>query len=218
MASWDVPRRPTTAAFRDFDAADRDLRTALRLGLRFAEEAYERLWAEAGRRAGGGRDQRAVFEQLIDGLWQPDYQWAQAVALLGDAVTNYETYVERSHAELTRADASAWAPAPLADASEPPPWDELRATFARLDVEIEPAGVERGRRLRRLLALRRGELRTEQLRGLVRAPAGDLLAVAAALDAHDVIDVLDALARAAEAIDPVVVAHAAGGRPAPEWI
>lgn len=204
MASWDVPRRPTTAAFRDFQAVDRDLRAALRLGVRFAEEAYERLWAEAGRHAGGGRDQRTVFEELHDGLWQPDYQWAHAVALLGDAVANYEAYVERAHAELYPGAATAWT--------------HLRAGFARLDVEIEPPGVERARELRRLLALRRGELRSEQQRTRVRAPAGDLLAVASALDAHDVIDVLDALGHAAEAIDPVVVAHRPGGRPLPEWV
>lgn len=218
MSSWDAPPRPTTAAFRDFQAVDGDLRAALRLSVRFAEETYERMWTEAGRRAGGGRDQRAAFEQLIDGLWQPDYQWAQAAALLGDAIAGYEAYIERAHGELARADGAAWSPAAPADAYEPPPWEALVAAFARLDVEIEPPGVWRARRLRRLLMLRRGELRSEAQRTRVRAPAGDLLAVAAALDAHDVIDVLDALARAAEAIDPVVVAHGRGRRHAPEWL
>jgi hypothetical protein len=219
MASWDTAPRPTSAAFRDWQAVDGDLRATLRLGLRFAEEAYERMWQEAGRRAGGGLDQRAAFEALIDGLWPPDHQWAQAAALLGDAVANYETYVERADAELRTEAATRSAPtAGAAGPNAQPAWEHLRAAFARLDVEIEPAGVERARALRRLVALRRGELRTEALRTRVRAPAGDLLAVGAALDAHDVLDVLDVLGRAAEAIDPVVVAHGRGRRIAPEWL
>lgn len=229
MGPGDEGSEQGSAAFGGWQAVERDLRAFLRVGLRFAGDAYERLWAEAAIGAGDGHDRIDAFEELIDGVWQHDFAWMHEQAILGEAVVNYEVYVERAHAELLRRAherPSAASPPPgteeasaaLVDAlAEPPAWDELTRFFARLDVDVEPPPVLRVRQLRRLLAHRRGALRTEHLRQRFETRGEPLAAAAVALDEHDVIEAMDALARAVQAADAVVRAHSAGRRPFPDW-
>jgi len=97
VMGWDERRGTVSRAFNDWHMIDRDQRSFLAFGLRTARETYDRLWDEAGREPGDpdGPELVDVFDYRIDGLWPHDYEWMFFAAVVRDAVTNFEVYVEK---------------------------------------------------------------------------------------------------------------------------
>jgi hypothetical protein len=130
-----------------------------------------------------------------------------AIGVLRDAVTNFETYLEKAREEVLRAHGHV-------DVVEErsPAWPKLVDFFATLGVSIETAAVKRVRDLRHFLTHRRGELRTEALRQQFMKESDDAFAFVVDVDSDDAMKALDELAAVVRVADAVVYKHTWGGR------
>jgi hypothetical protein len=208
--TWNQEAGRVSRAYDEWRLVDRDQRTFLRLGLRFARETYDRIWEEASHEPGDpdGPELPDVFDSKIDGLWPLDYEWMHMAGVLRDAVTAYEVYVEKAREEVLQhhghhKDIPERAPA----------WNVLRDFFIEeLGVHAEPPKVHEVRSLRHLLTHRRGELRTEKLRALFGETTDGFPAIAVELSDEKVSNAMDRLAHAVAAIDAAVYANIWGRR------
>ena len=131
-----------------------------------AREKYDQFWDEAGREPGDPEndDHVEAFERKVDGLWPHDYEWMHAAAVLRDAVTAFEVYLEKASAEVLLGHSKAWA--------KEPRWWDLRDFFELLGVSIESSKVRAVRDLRHFLAHQRGELRSNRPQEVRRYTVG----------------------------------------------
>jgi hypothetical protein len=187
----------TTRAFNEWRWVDRDQRAFLTFGLKFARDAYERLWDQVGKEPSDGEsDQEEVFDRRVGGLWPHDYDWMHLAAVVRDAVTSFEVYVGKACREVL-----------LAHGAEPvsePGWRDLKGIFELLELNIEPRQVKRIRKVRHVLTHQRGELRTEdQRRQYALDPNESIPSYVIDLDEDRVLGMLDELAEVVCAIDAV---------------
>jgi hypothetical protein len=203
---WDERQGRVSQAFSDWHMIDRDQRAFLAFGLRTARETYDRLWDEAGREPGDpdGPELVDVFDDRIDGLWPDDYEWMFLAAVVRDAVTNFEVYVEKASAEVLAAHGAAINGAPW--------WRELKKLFATLGVQIEAGSVRQVRELRHFLTHQRGQLRTEAQRKRFAPDPDGLPPIVVELTDKSVLDIVDQLGRSVRSIDPAVWEHTSGGK------
>lgn len=212
MAGWDEQAERVSQAFGDWRWVDVDQRAFLALGLRFAAEAYERIWEEAGSEPGDpdGPEQIDVFEERVEGLHEQDYRWMHCCGVLRDAVSNFEVYLEKAREEVLRAQGHA-----VEIGERSPWWRELSEFFERIGTPIETEEVEGVRRLRDFLVHRRGELRTAEQRAEF-APAAEAFGpLNAEVDAEKVVEVMETLGDAVRRIDASVYRYAWGREPLP---
>jgi len=192
-------------AFSDWQIIDHDQRAFLAFGLRTARETHDRLWDEAGREPGDpdGPEQIDVFEDRIDRLWLHDYEWMFLAAVVRDAVTNFEVYLEKASAEVLLAHEAAVVRAPK--------WHQLRDVFARLGVQIDSPQVKQVRDLRHFLTHQRGELRTDAERKQFAPDPDGVPPITVELTEESVVKILDQLGAAVRTVDPAVWDHTFGG-------
>jgi hypothetical protein len=210
---WDERQHRVSRAFSEWALIERDQRAFLRVGLRMARQKYDEYWDEAGREPGDpeNEDQVGAFERKVDGLWPHDYEWMLAAAVLRDAVTSFEVYLEKASAEVLLRHSKAWA--------KDPHWWELRDFFQLLGVTIESTEIRAVRDLRHFLAHQRGELRTDTQRKKFAAEHEDLLPpISVELDEHRVLGKMDVLAKAVREIDTVAWEYAWGGKQLPDLV
>jgi hypothetical protein len=191
-------RSDGSLAFSDWHFVEMDQRAFLHLGLQFARPAYERIWQEAGEEPwyDGAPEQIETFEDCIRGLHLKDYEWMLLAAVLREAVTGFEVYLEKAREEVLR---HQGAPIEVPDHS--PRWRILVSFFAELGALVDGPEVTRIRDLRHFLTHRRGELRTETQRRAFAPGAGPLDASNAELSEPSVISAMDALAEVVVATD-----------------
>lgn len=195
-SGWDEAARRVTRAFDDWKLTEPRLRTFLSLGLSFLTEGVERTWEEIGRRPAldDGLEQIDVFDDEV-GLYPQDFEWMHAAAVLRDAVSAFEVYLEKAREEVRRAhghDEVVEAQAPR--------WGQLRRFFLDIGVEIQTADVADVRDLRHFLTHRRGELRTPALRRQF-ASEHVMPPLAVELSEAQVIAAMDMLAEAVRSVD-----------------
>jgi hypothetical protein len=210
--SWDEHAGRISSAFDEWLLVDRDQRGFLALGLRFARESYERIWEGAAHEPGDldGSELVDVFNDRIEGLWPNDYEWMHAAAVIRDAVTNYEVYLEKAREEMLRHHGHANIVAERA-----PYWKELREFFSRIGADIAPAEVTKIRDLRHFLVHRRGEIRTgEERRKFAEEKPDQLPALSVELPEEQVLSSLSVLGAAVRSVDAIVYRHTWGG----EWL
>jgi hypothetical protein len=185
-------------AFSDWHFVEADQRAFLHLGLEFARPAYERMWQEAGEEPwyDGGPEQIDTFEDRVRGLHLRDYEWMLLAAVLREAVTGFEVYLEKAREEVLR---HRGTPIEVPDYS--PRWGDLVRFFAELDATVDGPEVERIRDLRHFLSHRRGELRTEAQRRAFAPGAGPFDASNAEVSEQSVISAMDALADVVVTVD-----------------
>ena len=203
--SWDERQGRVSRAFNDWLMIDRDQRAFLAFGLRAASQAYDRVWDEAAHEPGDpdGPELVDVFDDRVNGLWPHDYEWMYLAAVVRDAVTNFEVYLEKAIEEVLAAHDAAFASSPW--------WRDLKKLFAMLDVGIDTREVRRIRRLRHFLTHQRGELRTEKQRKTFAPRSEGLPPILVELTDESTVEVLDQLGHAVRSFDPAVWQHTFGG-------
>ena len=137
-----------------------------------------------------------MFDQRTGGLWPYDYEWMLLGAVVRDAITSFEVYLDKACLELL-----------LAHGAEPSKdlgWRDMKQIFKTLDVSIETGSVKRIRNIRHLLTHRRGELRTEQQRRQYALDREEPIpSFVVELNEEKVLVMLDELAEAVQRIDVV---------------
>ena len=152
-----VIRWDTTRAFGEWRAIDRDSRVFLDLTTKVMTDRFEALYAEIGARPGDpDAEQIDIFDREVE-IQPTDYFWMIGAAVVRDAVTAFEVYLEEVGTELRH------------DWKLKPGWSPFFGNMAvyfdsELGLDVDTARVKEIRQLRHILTHQRGKLRTEQLR------------------------------------------------------
>ncbi len=117
-------------------------------------------------------------------------------AVLREAVTGFEVYLEKAREEVLR---HQGAPIEIPDHS--PYWGDLVGFFDQLGAVVDGPEVRRIRDLRHFLTHRRGELRTKEQRRAFAPEAGLFDTSNAELSEQSVIAAMETLAEAVVAAD-----------------
>jgi hypothetical protein len=99
---WDEGLGTVSRAFDEWRLIDQDRRVFLQLSIEFADREYERIWNDIGSSPADpdGPEQPDLFHAAVHGLWPDDYEWMVRAAVLKDAVTSFEVYLEKAAREL----------------------------------------------------------------------------------------------------------------------
>ena len=130
-------------------------------------------------------------------------------AVIRDAVTAFEVYLEKSTSEVLRHHGYAWKLKP----GRTPRWDQLvKFTSGYLGITVDSDPVQRVRALRHTLTHMRGELRTQEQRDQfgIDDDSG-FPSKWAVLTTESVIDSLDDLAAVVRTVDAVAWRFSYGG-------
>lgn len=163
---WDEASGAVSRSFDKWKLVDKDIRAFLNLTMRWAASKYEETWnaAEQETDTGGYLNQETAddFSRRVEHLWPDDYRWMLRAAVVRDAVTAFEVYLEKSLDEVLarRARVKVWRQRP----HESPPWRTLVDGHAMIGNEVATDRIKHIRALRHTLAHQRGELRTEEMR------------------------------------------------------
>jgi hypothetical protein len=199
--AWDESSGAVTHAFEGWRITDSDIRSFLTLTTRWMGESYKALWEEIGARPGteDGPEQPDVFYEEAGGLWPEDYEWMLRAAVIRDAVTAFEVYLEKVAGEVPRCHGHEWRLTP----GNTPRWGQLRRfTSECLGVSVDTDPIQHVRALRHTLTHLRGELRTQEQRdrfGL--EDSSGFPSRRAVLTTASVMDCLDDLAGVVRAVD-----------------
>jgi hypothetical protein len=208
MPHWNEERGRVSRAFDEWKLIDTDQRAFLRLGLEFATKEYDRLWKEAEEEPyyEGGLELPDAFEAMVDGLYQNDFDWMYLAAVLRDALTSFEVYLEKAREEVLRHQGQA-----IRIKHEAPYWGPQKRFFRQLGIDIETDEVKEVRALRNFLTHRRGEFRTEEQREQYRkGHPGEFLPLAIDLTTKSVVGAMDKLGAAVRQIDATVYEYTWG--------
>jgi hypothetical protein len=159
---WNEHDGTVTGSFDDWRLAITDLQSYVRLGLRFGQESYDRIWNEVNIRPTDGSTEFVdELNDVIEGIWPEDYRWRFLSGAYRDMVTAFEAYLEDAMVEILREHNRPTGS--LAEFSAQ--WWELvkfyRVAFGH---DLETPAVRQIRKRRHILVHRAGELRTDQLR------------------------------------------------------
>jgi hypothetical protein len=206
--SWKERQGRVSQAFDEWWLVEQDLRAFLRLGLEFAENEYNRLWQESSEEPAHEDSPELidVFEAKVSNLHQTEFNWILLAAVLREAVSSFEVYLEKAREEVLRHHSQ-----PIAVAERSPNWRELEAFFGQLGITIRSSDVDNVVKLRNFLTHRRGELRTEKERTeFQQTRPGELPPLEVELTREEVEAAMDTLATAVRAIDRAVYEYTWG--------
>lgn len=194
----------TTRAFAEWRTADCDLRAFYTLSLKWMNERFDAKWDEIGALPGDpdGPEQIDVYEREV-GINSYVYDWMLGGAVVRDAVTAFEVYLEKVAGEILAHQDREWKA--WAKGRSPAYFDVVEALRSELNVDIDTEAVKNIRDLRHILAHQRGELRTEARRekyGQHKWAPGTLL-WQAELSQVTVTQILDDLAEIVRRVDPL---------------
>jgi hypothetical protein len=191
---------------------DSDMRTFLALTTRWMDERYEQVWNELGAQPGSedGPELPDLFHRAVDGLEPLDYHWILQAAVVRDAVSAFEVYLEKVAAEVLQRHGYIWQVQP----GRTPTWPDTISFFSnQLDIEVNTDRVQHVRGLRHMLTHLRGELRSPQQREQFgRNGDGGLSSCRAELSVNAVVSALDDLAEMVRRVDPVAWPFTYGDR------
>lgn len=216
--AWSESLGAVTRAFDGWRITDSDIRSFLTLTTRWMDERYNALWGEIGARPGSedGPDQPDVFDGEVGGLWPDDYKWMLHAAVIRDAVTAFEVYLEKASSEVLRYHHYAWK----LKAGRTPYWDALvEFTSGCLGVTVDSDPVRRIRALRHTLTHMRGELRTQKQRDQFgMEDDSGFPSRKAVLTAESVVDSLDDLGVVVRTVDAAAWQYSYGGDRIPKLV
>lgn len=231
-AGWDEDAGRVTRAFDEWRFAIEDIRAFMHLAGVWGRKGYEAAREEA--KADFQRDfdpdrndpseQINYFDRGVSGLWPVGYDWMLHAAVVKDAVSAYEVYLEKAGAEaLGRwshdGQRLTWK---LGKSDESPRWPALVAVHDVLGSDVADEKVAQVRALRHLLTHQRGEFRTAEQRARFQqeesqtGPTLASLAVDVELPRGVVAQVLETLVNSARQADPRAWKVAYAGRQLPE--
>lgn len=206
-----------TRAFDHYHVTQLDIQGFLSLGMRIADQFYRDAWEQASAQPASddAPDLPDAALRLTDNVWPHDYHWMFLSAVLKDAVTAFEVYVESAASEVLGWHGLAFKVPPLRPS---PPWHELTTFYQTyLGADICPTDVERIRSLRHILVHQRGDLRTEAQRDMF-ARTGEEWAHRIDITAESVYDMLQVLYGHAWDVDEAAFRFSWGHQRVPELL
>jgi hypothetical protein len=216
--NWNENRSAVTRAFDEWKLVDRDVRAFVRLVDRLLEREFDHLWDEATRSAhpeADGWDVYSALEVSLERMSPSDYTWMLRAAVVRDAVTAFEVYLEKAAKEVMGPHGIAFKAKPGRGVE----WRDLKAFYQRyMDLDIATDEVRRIRDLRHVLVHLRGELRTEQQREEYGQTDSGFRSFQAVLTQEAVLAMCDTLAETVRRIDPVMWRFSWGGESAPKLL
>jgi len=236
--TWGEDDARKSHAFDDWKAVDADIRAFLQLSETWSTRSYADALSDAEREVSqrfdpDNDDPEEYFYDFMSRvgyLSESDYQWMLRAAVLRDAVTAFEVYVEKSAKEVIgrirakNADGAVLRLTLLTPKRfASPSWPTLCRIHEALGNNVDVEGVKYVRDLRHLLAHQRGELRTKKLREKFVAETGPRRG--GPFDSRDVpltsirvVQMMDDLAAVARASDATIWRHTWGGEVPTELI
>lgn len=192
-----------TRSFDEWRMVDSDMRAFLTLTTRWMQERYDQVWNELGAQPGSedGPELPDLFYRAVDGLEPLDYHWMLQAAVVRDAVSAFEVYLDKVGAEVLERHGYTWK----VTLGRTPNWPDITFFFSnQLDVEVATARVQHVRDLRHTLTHLRGELRSPQQREQFgRTSDTGYSSYRAELSVDAVLGALDDLAEVVMRVDPV---------------
>ena len=183
----------------------------LKNALKFAKLGYDLLWDELSHQPVGEDppDIADEFDKAVDGLWPYEFEQLLLSAVLRDAVSVFEYYLEQAAEEVLSAHGCTF---PRRDPQESPKWGELRDFCLHyLGVDISTDEVCVIRQLRHILTHQQGELRTEKTRS-VYSEGPETPGHTVKLNPEDVLSYVDVLGEVIRSVDRVAYEFSWGGR------
>lgn len=177
--SWDEDAGRVSRSYNDWKFVDKDIRAFFKLTTDWATRRYEEIWNNS-QDVDTLMESDDVFYDLdpddfsdkVYGLWPDDYHWILRAAVIRNAVTAFEVYLEKSLDEVLALRLRIKIKRPP---GRSPGWGTLVKGHKLIRVDIATERVQHIRALRHMLTHQRGELRTEAMRE--RFTADHLLAV-----------------------------------------
>lgn len=208
---WNESSKAGTRAFDAWKLVNHDLSAFLNVGLRFVRKGYEDTWEEVGSRPAteDDSDWPDAFEEEVQLLWPHEFEWMFLSAVVKDAVTAFEVYLEAVTDEVLSFHGLAFK---RKDPSRSLPWDKLRQFCGTyFAIRLDDTRVKEIRGLRHLLTHRRGELRTDDERKKFGEREDGWPALEVVLTEDGVKQILADLAAVVRLIDSVAYRHSWGG-------
>lgn len=167
--AWDEQSMTVSRAFDEWRLTDRDIRAFLHLSTQWAARRYQEFWGQAEQEFSAvfnpdthyGDEHVDMFDRKVGGLWPNDYDWMLRSAVVKDAVTAFEVYLEKSLDEaLNRRGIELGRK----KGRPSPDWNDLVRMHKLIGNDVETHRIKYIRSLRHMLTHQRGELRTEEMR------------------------------------------------------
>jgi hypothetical protein len=207
---WNEGFGTVTRSIDEWRMTDSDIRAFLALTTRWMDERYEQVWNELGKQPGSedGPELPDLFNRAVDGLEPLDYHWMLQAAVVRDAVSAFEVYLEKTGAEVLQRHGYTWK----VQLGRTPGWLDMVDFFSdQLDIELDTDRVKHIRTLRHTLTHLRGELRSPQQRERFGQNCeSDFPSYRAELSVETVTTALDDLAEVVRHVDPVAWRFAYG--------
>ncbi len=100
---WNEDGGAVSGAFNEWSFVDQDIRAFLSLSTRWATRLYDETWKQAEGEFSAifdpdrhtGDEHVGLFASEVEGLWPNDYAWMLRAAVVRDAVTAFEVYLEK---------------------------------------------------------------------------------------------------------------------------
>lgn len=211
--TWNESSGTVTRAFDSWKLVNQDMAAFLEVGLRFVRKGYQDTWDEVGSRPVGESDTDwpDAFEREVQLLWPHEFDWMFFSAVVKDAVTAIEVYLETVADEVLNHHGLE-----LKASGRTLTWDKLRAFFAGyLDIDLDSERLREIRNLRHLLTHRRGELRTDDERKRFGQRDDGWPAFEAVLTENNVRSILADLGTIVRMVDSAAYRYSWGGERIP---
>jgi hypothetical protein len=212
LRGWNEGFGTATRSFDEWHMIDSDMRAFLALTTRWMDERYEQIWNELSAQPGSedGPELPDLFYRAVDGLEPLDYHWMLQAAVVRDAVSAFEVYLEKAGAEVLQRHGYTWK----VRLGRAPRWPDMVFFFSnQLDIEVDNDRVQHIRDLRHTLTHLRGELRSPQQREQFgRNSDSGFSSYRAELSVDTVVSALDDLAEVVRRVDPVAWKFTYGDR------
>ena len=166
---WDERGGRVSRSFDKWKFVDKDIRAFFKLTTNWAARRYEEIWNESWSEVDvlpdfddpHYFDSPGSFEDKVEGLWPDDYHWILNAAVIKEAVTAFEVYLEKSLDEVFGRKLRARVKRPP---GRSPSWETLVRGHKLIGANVSIERVQHVRALRHILTHQRGELRTETMR------------------------------------------------------
>ncbi|BCJ65644.1 hypothetical protein [Polymorphospora rubra] len=203
MAPWEPSKYRCTYAYGQYAIVEQDIRQFMSITEKFVTDGYQRIGesipaVEAKHPDAPSRTD--IFFERAGELWPSDHEWMLCCAVLRDAVSAFEVYVQEAVKEVAEEQGVAYPPKWL---KRTPNWGELSDYCREKLAQPDPitSDVQAIIELRNLLTHERGRLRTEEQRTKFRFPLNALPGDRISLSPDEVKKHSEALASAARGFD-----------------
>lgn len=163
LRDWSFRDGRVTRSFDEWRLEIGFLEAYWRLGLRFQTEGYQRLWDHLASQPsdGEGPELPDLFFGEVGGLTDWQFEQVHLAAVVRDAVTIFDLYVEGALAEALAHQLGRQVELP----ERSPSWGGLKKAWRLLaKVNLDDHGVREVRERRNWLTHQRGQIRTERQR------------------------------------------------------